>query len=120
MILYTFVGVLLYVFKIWFRWSNQVDANQNKNTFKQELHLERQEIASSIVGAFLFILGGEGVLDSCCDLIDYFFSGSHDVCTSVQVNMEELFYVAGGAGFGSVLLFIVKVLKNKAKKKLEL
>ena len=119
MVLYTFTGILLYVFIIWFKWSNKVDAGIKDNTFKQELHTERQEIAVSIVGAVLFILAGNGVLDSCCDLLDYFFSGSHDVCTSVQVNMEELFYIAGGAGFGSVLLFCVKMIKKNAKKKLQ-
>ena len=119
MIFYTFIGVALYVFRIWFKWSNRVDAGVEDKTFKQELHEERQEIAVAIAGAFLFIISGDGVLDSCCDILEYFFNGSHDVCTSIQVNMEELFYVIGGASFGSVLLFAVKMLKEKAKRKLE-
>ena len=120
MILYSLVGVGLYIGYIWFRWSNKQDEGVTKLTFKQRLHLERQEIVATSIGAILFMIGGEGVIDSACDIVGAVFGDKwSDVCISVQVNVEELIWVLGGASFGSILLFGVKFSKRKAKKKMD-
>ena len=119
-VLYSLIGMLLYFFYVWFRWSNQKDAGITNMTFKQKIHDERQEFAATFIGAILFMLGGEGLADSVCDFVGFIFNDkAHDLCVSIQVNMEELIYVLGGASFGSILLFAVKYGKRKAKKKLD-
>ena len=114
------IGVPIYVGYVWFNWSNKADDGETKLTFKERLYFERQEIILTCAGALLFAYGGEGVLDSVCDVIDYAFgSNAHDLCTDIQVNNEELFYIIGGASFGSLGLWAAKYLKKKAKKKMD-
>lgn len=113
-------GFGLYIVYIWVMWSNQSDDHETKLTFKERIYLERQELVVTFIGALLFMWQGEGMVDSVCDGVKYFFNDeAEEFCIAVQVNMEELSYVIGGASFGSVGIFGIKMLKRKAKKKLE-
>jgi hypothetical protein len=119
MIYYTFIGVLFYVFGVWVVWSNNQDSGETNESFKDKLYDQRQEIAVTLAGAILFILGGEGLIDSLCDACKFFWGEKAEyLCVSIQVNNEEMLYIAGGALFGSLLWIILKVLKNKANKKI--
>lgn len=121
MILYSLTGVLLYALYIWISWSNQLDDGETKLSFKDRMYLERQELVITTIGALIFAWQGEGMLDSICDGVLYFFGDkAESFCVSVQVNMEELSYIIGGATFGSLGLFAVKLAKKRAKKKLDL
>jgi len=112
-------GFFLYVGYVWFVWSNKIDAGKTDHSFLERLHLERQELVATFIGACIFMFGGEGVLDSVCDIIGYVFNdNANDLCISIQVNMEALSYIIGGAAFGSVLLWLVKFMKKKASDKL--
>lgn len=124
--LLSFLGIPLYIGIIWFRWSNKLDRKERgeeievESTFKKKLHFERQEIAITIIGAIIFSLGGEGILDTVCDFVDFFFdSNAYDLCTTIQVNNEELFHVLGGATFGTLGLLAVKATKKKINKKID-
>jgi len=126
MIALSFIGVGLYILYVWFVWSNRFDKKKKgfdievEDNFLEKLHDERQELVATVIGAAFFAFGGEGILDSVCDGFNYFLgSSAHDFCTSIQVNNEEIFYVIGGACFGSIALFIIKMLKRKADKKLK-
>lgn len=113
-------GFALYIVYIWVVWSNQADDEETQFTFKERIYRERQELVVTFIGALIFMWQGEGMVDSVCDGVKYFFNESaQDFCISVQVNMEELTYVIGGASFGSVGIFGIKMLKRKAKKKLD-
>lgn len=119
MMFYTFLGVGIYGLFVWFMWSNDKKSGKTQLTFKEKLNDEVEEIVVAVVGAILWLVGGEGVLDTCCEAIGMFFSaGAQDLCISAQVNTAELLNVIGGATFGSVLLFAVKYSKIKANKKL--
>ena len=113
-------GFALYIVYIWVVWSNQADDEETQFTFKERIYRERQELVVTFIGALLFMWQGEGMIDTVCDGVKYFFNESaQSFCIAVQVNMEELTYVIGGASFGSVGIFGIKMLKRKARKKLE-
>ena len=119
-VLYSLCGVALYVFFAWFKWSNQVDRGEADPSLNAWLYSERQEFAAVLVGAILFMIGGEGLIDALCSVVGHVWSdSSHDLCTSIQVDLEELIYVIGGGSFSSVLFFLIKLSKRKAKKKLD-
>lgn len=118
--LYTLGGAFLYIFYVWFKFSNQQDSGDTKMTLKEWFHDQRQEFAATFIGAIVFMVAGEGLVDSSCDLIVFFFGEKYqDICVSIQVNLEELIYILGGASFSSILLALVKVAKKKAKAKLD-
>ena len=119
-VLASLAGFVLYIVYIWVMWSNQSDDHETKLTFKERIYLERQELVVTFIGALLFMWQGEGMIDSVCDGVNTFFGEKYeDLCTSIQVNMEELSYVIGGASFGSVGIWGIKFLRKRAKKKLE-
>lgn len=121
MIALSFTGVLIYIFYRWFVWSNAKDRDVEgiPESFKGELYRERQEIATTIIGALLFTLGGEGLLDSICEVSGHFLGeDTEELCTSIYINMLELVYVVGGASFGSIGIMLVKFSKRKIEKKL--
>lgn len=118
--LYTLLGVVLYIFYVWFKFSNQQDAGETKLTLKEWLHDERQEFAATLLGAIVFMVAGDGIIDSACDIVIFIFGDKYqDICITIQVNLEELIYILGGASFSSILLALVKVAKRKAKAKLD-
>ena len=118
--LYSLVGLPLYISYQWIMWSNQVAAGTTTHTLKERINDEKQELLATAIGAVLFLFEGEGMIDSVCDIVGFVWSDkAHELCTSIQVNLEGTTYVIGGAAFGSVFLFLIKLLKNKAKKKLQ-
>lgn len=113
-------GFGLYVLYVWFGWSNKYDKGEGEATFKQRLYHERQELVAAFVGAILFMIGGEGLLDSIGDIVGGIFGDKwQSIYISIQVNLDKLNYVIGGASFGAILLWFVAYQKKKAKKKLE-
>lgn len=119
-VLYSLVGIGVYIFFAWYKWSNQVDHGENFMTTDQWLYDQRQEFVGALVGAILFMIGGEGLIDSLCDVVGYIWSDdASELCISIQVNLEELIYIIGGASFSSILLFGIKYSKKKAKKKMD-
>lgn len=113
-------GFFLYIVYVWLTWSNERDDGKTDLSLSQRMYFERQELVATFIGACIFMFGGEGVLDSMCDIVGYVFNDNAlDLCTSIQVNMEEVLYVVGGAAFGSVLLWLVKYGKKKSEEKLK-
>ena len=114
-------GFLLYVLIGWFIWSNKYDNGQTELTRNQWAYTQRQEWILTFIGSLLFYWNGEGIIDSLCDLIGYWFGpNAENVCTSIEVNLLEYIYLIGGATFGTILLLTVKAglkyAKNRANK----
>jgi hypothetical protein len=120
-ILLSFIGVAIYIVYIWTVWSNKKDKGETEfNTFKDLIHDERQEIVWTSIGALVFAFGGEGILDSICDIFEFIWgSDIQDLCISLQVNNEGLFHVIGSASLGTIAILLIKIVKKKAKRKLE-
>lgn len=112
-------GVALYIGYVWLGWSNKYDTGGTKLTFKERLWFERQELSATIVGAILFMVGGDGLVHSICEFIGTVLGEKYGVlCASIYGNISNLVWILGGAYFGSVLLLLVSYSKNRAKKKL--
>lgn len=120
-ILLSFIGVLVYFVYTWTVWSNKKDRNLTEiKTFEKLLYDERQELVWTSIGAAAFAFGGEGLIDSVCDIVKYLWDESaQDLCISLQVNNEGLFHVIGSSTLGTIAIFLIKLSKKKARKKLE-
>ena len=113
------LGLPLYFFYVWFVWSNRKDAG-GRRTFKRENYLQRQEYIAVFIGSLIFYFEGQGVFNSVCDVSEYFLGEKgHDVCIDIMTNNEGLLYLLSGSLFSFIVIFFVKLMKRKAKKKLE-
>lgn len=136
-ILLSFIGLACYIFFVWGRWSTNKDNKEGRKPIKSfkdlkhrvksgalgfltEIYYERQEIGWTAIGALAFSYGGEGLLDSVCDTVNFVWGdNAEDLCVSWQINNDGLFHIAGSALFGTVAIILIKIGKAKAKKKLE-
>lgn len=114
--LYTIGGVIVYILT---RWSVEFNVTQEDGkTLKQWKHwcfTEINEWVIAFVGAVVFYIGGEGTYYGIVEA----FGLNYDKWSDVFIEMENIYYVFGGALGGTLMLLAFKAIVNKAKNKVE-
>lgn len=110
------VGVMAFIITRWFL-QKESKEHGSKKTWSSWVSNELNDWVITIMGAFIFYFAGDSMLTAACYPVGIIWN--YDACISTYIAADEMFFLVGGALFGTSFPWGYRLWKKYKLKKLK-